>query len=132
MKRQTVRSEVWQNETIRTRAQIVRDSDGAALGPSDALVWSLDVFDPDSADAQTAIYSLHNQAPSDILAYTYSTVGWDGDSPGWNMSHSCASDAYTRVGGHLNRYEYRIATVSDGGIAIVHQVRLLPLWSEDG
>lgn len=125
--RRTLRSELWERETLVTRARIVRDSDGSTpLTSGDVTGWSLRVTDVD-AEASGVIYSIDSTVPSLVIA-ALSTSGWSEDATGYNFSHATTSAAYAREGGHLIRSEYTVFTVSDGPDVLVHESRILPMW----
>lgn len=124
--RRTLRSETFENETLVTRARVVRDSDGTGLLPGDVTAWSLRVFDLDGASG--AIYSIDSNVASLVITSNYRTSGWDEDSTGYNFAHAIASSAFAREGGNLYRLEYLLTTVSDGVDPIVHESRMLGLY----
>lgn len=127
-RRRSIRSEVWENEVIWTRAQVLLDETGAALHPSDCHNWAVYAYDSDDDDPSTPVYSLSAQPPSDLVLTSYSTTSWDGESPGYNVTHGLASDAFARAGGRTYRIEYQINTTGEGPINLVHYAKTLPLW----
>lgn len=125
--RQTLRSSIWEAETLVTRARIVRDSDGStALTSGDVTGWSLRVYDMD-AETSGVVYSIDSTVASLVIA-PLSTSGWSEDLTGWNFGHATTSSAFAREGGHLIRSEYTVNTVSDGPDVLVHEARVLPMW----
>lgn len=128
-RRRVLRSEAFENEAIATRARVTRERDGLPLAPSDCSTYDLFVYDIDD-DPETPIYALEGSAPSEVLSATYRTSGWDEDSTGYNFSDVQANENYPHVGGHTLAHEYILHTLSEGDCDVVHQVRLIPLWSQ--
>lgn len=126
--RNELRSEISERANIVTRAQIVREFDGGALVPSDCHSYSLHIFDA-TVDGENPVYSLVGAPPSEVLSTSYRTAGWFEDSTGYNFFDSIPSDTPPRYGGHVLRFEYEVATVSEGNVGFVHSVELLPMWS---
>lgn len=126
--RNLLRSQIWERADLVTRAQIVREFDGGALVPSDCTSYSLHIFDA-AMDGENPVYSLVGADPAEVLLTSYSTVGWDEDTTGYNFFDSIPSDTPPRYGGHVLRLEYEIFTVSEGIVGFVHLIELLPAWA---
>lgn len=128
-RRRILRSECFVNEAIATRARILRDRDDAPLAPSDCSTYDFFVYDLDD-DPRTPIYSIEGGAPSEVLSASLRTSGWDEDSTGYNFADVQDAENYPRTGGHTLEHEYVLHTLSEGDCDVVHQVRLIPLWSQ--
>lgn len=130
-RRRILKSEAFENETIFTRARVVREATGLPLAPSDCSSYRVKVFDLGHPTApQTAIYDYGPQsAVSDILSGTLRTTGWTLDSTGYNLEHQLSPSNSARIGGHTYRIEIAI-TCSEGSgiIPVVHECGLVPLW----
>lgn len=127
--RRILRSEVWETETIYTRARIVRDRDGAALGPSDCTHYRVRMYDTAEYSAPgTLVYDYGPAAASEVLSYSYRTSGWDIDSTGYNFQYARTSESPSRYGGHYLRTEIEIGTVCEGMVGLVHLTHLKPTW----
>lgn len=126
-RRRDLISEVYESETVWTRAYLTRDSDGGAASVSDFTAWGLWVYD--TAD-YGLVYSVSDQAPSDGYFYdTLQTSGWDGDEAGYNFGHPFAPSDYAMLGERTYRMEYRLTTRAEGQVVLPHTVSVRGLYS---
>ena len=129
-RRRPIRSEVWEAEPVWTRARVLRDGDGEAAQISDISSWGVWVYDLGAARRATQVYAISDQAPSDGSWYdTLQTSGWTTDAVGYNFAHALQPSDMTLLGDRAHRAEYRIVTVSDGTIVLVHEFEVQGLYS---
>lgn len=127
--RRILRSECFQNETLWTRARVLREYDGTALLPADVLTYDVQVFNVDApTDPELAIFSITGGAATDVVSSAYSTVGWEEDTTGWNVHLGLASGQFARHGGDLLRVQLTLNTVSEGSVDILHLSRQIAYW----
>lgn len=120
--RRLLRSELWENEVLWTRAQVVLES-GAALASGDCDTYSVHVFDTGD---EGLLYAITGGTPSDVVK-PYSTVGWTEDAIGYNVTLALGPELWSRVGGRGCRVVLTIAATVEGNINVVHVAELLSL-----
>lgn len=116
-RRRPIRSEIWEGETLWTRALVVRE-DGVAAQPSDVTSWSVFLYDHGTIPGQ--VYSLEDQPASDAFYTTLQTSGWDGQAAGYNAEWQISPEDFPMKGGRAYEKTMEISTVSEGTLIITH------------
>lgn len=120
-----IKSELLEGKDIWTKARVVGD-DLIALLQADVDGWSLQVFDRDADDSETAIYTFTMTSPSSVV---YNTLqldsSWTRDDIGYNFKHQVDSAAWTQQGGHTYVLEYQLETTAWGPVPVIHHVTII-------
>lgn len=88
-------------------------------GASDAAITSvtLSVYDLQSTDPATAIYTSGAMTTSDVFKAALTLDGyWEQDSTGYNLFHRFTNALFETVGGHTYRFEYKVVTPNFGDL----------------
>lgn len=99
-------------------------------GASDAAITSvtLSVYDLQSSDPATAIYTSGSLTVSDVFKAALTVDGyWDGDTTGYNMFHRVVNALFETVGGHTYRFEYKVVTPNFGDLYFVFEKLCRPM-----
>ena len=106
------RDKISESGTWYNRARIV-DKDGDVQVVSDFTgTVTIKVFDLNSDDADTAVYSNTAITVASVITNTLQT--WDVDTTGWNFQYGVTSNVFTREGGHTYRVCYFLTHTSEG------------------
>lgn len=126
-RRRPLRSEIWEGETLWTRALIERDSDFAPMRISDGTTF--DVYVQEIGTRPQQVYILLDQPVSDAFSDSLRSSGWEGQEDGYNFAWSIGPSDYAFRGGVAYQAEFTIHTVSDGIVQLVHITDVQPLYS---
>ena len=106
------RSKVYEPGTKYHRSRLVNRNGQVQTQADYTGTVEVRVFDLNSDDADTAVYS--NTAVTIASVITNTLQSWDADAVGWNFEHGVTSNNLVWEGGHTFRVEYVFKHTSEG------------------
>ena len=98
---------------------MVVQSDGSMLLPSDVQKWNLRVYDTRTGQLVKHVVKDSTTTTGYFYATAQTGNGWSKNSTGYNFEYVLDGTAFPQVGGRSYRLEFKINTVDDGVIYVV-------------
>lgn len=119
------RDRVSERGTVWHRARLVNRNGAVQVQGDYSGSVTLKVYDLNSDDADTAVYS--NTAITVASVVTNNLQTWEVDGTGYNFERGVTTNLVDREGGHTYRFCYFLNHTSEGVHSIVFENEVLPM-----